>query len=266
VGTQGWWALAILVMLGALSLVNLVLLAENRLSSPVENKSTALRIGFFVQFLAIIVAFTALARATSPTRVVEPMAVLCLLHLTIVAAFTVTEDFPVSRRVLRRIQAPSRLRLLWTTLWPGGGRGAAYVLVQMALLIAAVRFLSVTDVGWVMAACGYICFFSGVPAAVLRWMRPHIRTFYIRVAILVLVSASLVLPEVFYYLFAQPEFFSLEYSARHLLNPIYTIGSWDKVASSSFYFVPAIVGVMGVGTYAMLMVMNRRVSRTVSIS
>ena len=41
--TTGWWVLAIFVALGAASLVNLVLLAENRLSSPVENKSTALR-------------------------------------------------------------------------------------------------------------------------------------------------------------------------------------------------------------------------------
>ena len=61
-GPQGWWALALFVTFGAASLVNLVLLAENRLSSPVENKSTALRIGFFVQFLAIIGGFTAIAR------------------------------------------------------------------------------------------------------------------------------------------------------------------------------------------------------------
>jgi hypothetical protein len=266
-GADGWVALAILATLGAVSLVNLVLLAENRLSSPVENKSTALRIGFLVQFLAIIGVFTALARFTPiASRVVEPMAILCLLHLMLVAAFTVTEDFLVSRRVLRRIQAPSRLRLLWTLLWPGGGRGAGYVLVQMALLIAVVRFLSQPDVAWVAAACGYICFFSGLPAVVMRRARPHVRAFNIRVAILVLVSASLVLPDVFYYLFAQPQFFSLEYSTRHLLSPFYTIASWDVVASSSFYFVPFIVGVLGGLTYLTLMVMNRRVSRTVSVS
>ncbi len=206
----GWWTLAIVVTLGALSLVNLVLLAENRLSSPVENKSTALRIGFLVQFLAIIGAFTAVAHLSSIPRAVDPLAVCGLLHLTLVAAFTVTEDFPVSRRVLRHIQTPSRWSPLWTILWPGGGRGAAYVLLQMVLLIVAVRLLSERDVGWVVAACGYLCFFTGAPAVLLRLVRPRIPVFYIRIAILVLLSASLVLPDVLYYLVAQPNAFNLE--------------------------------------------------------
>lgn len=265
-GPQGWWALAMFVTFGAVSLVNLVLLAENRLSSPVENKSTPLRIGFFVQFLAIIGGFTALARFTTLPRVVEPLAVFGLLHLTIVAAFTVAEDFPVSRRVLRRIQAPSRWSPLWTIFWPGGGRGAAYVLFQMVLLIVAVRSLSMREVGQVVACCGYICFFTGVPAVLLRWARPRIHAFYIRVAVLVLFSASLVIPDVLYYIFAQPEFFSLAFSDRHLFNPVRTIGDWRLVEMRGLYLVPAILGVMGVLTYATLMVMNRRTSRTAPIS
>jgi hypothetical protein len=265
-GAQGWWALAIVVTLGAMSLVNLVLLAENRLSSPVENKSTALRVGFFLQFIAIIGVFTAVAHWSSLPRAVEPLAVFGLLHLTIVAAFTVTEEFSVSRRVLRRIQAPSRWSPLWTILWPGGGRGAAYVLVQMVLLIVAVRSLSTRDVGWVVAACGYICFFTGAPAVLFRWARPRIRTFYIRVAILVLLSASLVIPDVLYYIVAQQDTFSLEYSNRHLFNPIRTIANWRLVEMGSLYLVPAIVGVMGVLAYATLMAMNRRTSRTTPIS
>jgi hypothetical protein len=267
-GPQGWWTLAMFVTFGAVSLVNLVLLAENRLSSPVENKSTPLRIGFFVQFLAIIIGFTVIARfSTAPRSVmVEPLLFFGLLHLTIVAAFTVAEDFPVSRRVLRRIQAPSRWSPLWTIFWPGGGRGAAYVLFQMVLLIVAVRSLSMREVGRVVATCGYICFFSGVPAVLLRWARPRIHAFYIRVAVLVLFSASMVLPDVFYYIFARPEFFSLAFSDRHLFNPLRTIGDWRLVEMRGLYLVPAILGVMGVLTYAMLMVMNRRTSRTTPVS
>jgi hypothetical protein len=265
-GPDGWWGLAMFVTFGAASLVNLVLLAENRLSSPVENKSTPLRIGFFVQFLAIIIGFSAVAHFTTAPRVVEPLAVLGLLHLTIVAAFTVTEEFTVSRRVLRRIQAPSRWSPLWTILWPGGGRGAAYVLFQMVLLIIAVRRLSMRDVGWVVASCGYICVFTGAPAVLLRWARPRISAFYIRVAILLLVSASLVLPDVLYYIVAQPEFFSLAFSNRHLFNPLRTIADWRQVEMQGLYLVPAIMGVMGVLTYAILMAMNRRTSRTAPIS
>jgi len=265
-GPDGWWALAMFLTFGAASLVNLVLLAENRLSSPVENKSTPLRIGFFVQFLAIIIGFSAVARFTTAPRVVEPLAVFGLLHLMIVAAFTVTEEFTVSRRVLRRIQAPSRWSPLWTIFWPGGGRGAAYVLFQMVLLIVVVRSLSMREVGRVVACCGYVCFFTGVPAVLLRWARPRIQAFYIRIAILVLFSASMVLPDVLYYIFAQPEFFSLTFSNRHLFNPFRTIADWHLVETGGLYLVPAIMGVMGVLTYAILMAMNRSTSRTAPIS
>ena len=263
-GADGWWALAIFLTIGTLSLVNLVLLAENRLSSPIENKATALRIGFFVQFLAIIGGFTAVSYFTAVRNAVEPMAVFGLLHLAIVAAFTVTEDFAVSRRVERRIQAPSRVSWLWTVLWPGGGRGAAYVLVQMGLLVLAVWNLSLREVGWVVAACGYICFFTGAPAVLLRRVRPRISAFRIRVAILVLLSASLVIPDVLYYLMADS--FDFVYSTRHLINPLRTIANWPFVEFRSLYLMPTLVGVTGVLTYARLMAMNYRTSRTAPIS
>jgi hypothetical protein len=118
----------------------------------------------------------------------------------------------------------------------------------------------------VVAACGYICFFTGVPAVLLRVMRPRIHTFYIRVAILVLLSASLVLPDVVYYIVAQPDQFNLLYSYRHLLNPLRTIANWPLVEMRTLYLMPVIVGVMGVLLYARLMVMNRRTSRTAPLS
>ena len=263
---DGWWILAIFLTVGSLSLINLVLLAENRLSSPVENKSTALRIGFFVQFLAIIGGFTALDRFTTAPGVVEPLAVFGLLHLAIVAAFTVTEDFRVSRRVWNHIQTPSRWSLLRTIWWPGGGRAAAYVLLQMGLLILAVWNLSLLDVGWVVAACGYICLFTGVPAVLLRVVRPRVHAFYLRVAILVLLSASLVLPDVLYYIVAPKNAWNLLYSTRHLLNPFRTLANWRIVEMQGMYLMPVIMGAIGVLTYARLMMMNRRTSRTAPIS
>ena len=265
-GPQGWWALAMFLTFGAASLVNLVLLAENRLSSPVENKSTPLRIGFLVQFLGIVGGFTAVAHLSTIPGVVEPLAALGLIHLAIVAAFTVAEDFPVSRRVLRRIQAPSRWSWLWTVLWPGGGRAAAYVLLQMGLLVLAVWHLSLREVGLVVASCGYICFFTGVPAMLLRMVRPRISAFFIRVAILVLLSASMVLPDVLYYIVAPAESFNLFFGNRHLLNPFRTIANWRLVEMRGAYLMPIIIGAIGVLTYARLMMMNRRTSRTAPIS
>ena len=269
-GRDTWLALAMFVTVGLASLVNVVLLAENRLSSPVENKSTALRIGFFVQFLVIVGGFTAVSYFATvsgvPGGAVMPLAVFGLGHLAIVAAFTVTEDFAVSRRVFRRIQVPSRLSLLWTILWPGGGRGAAYVLLQMGLLILAVWNLSYREVGWVVAACGYICFFTGVVAVLLRVFRPRVHAFYIRIAILVFLSASLVLPDVFYYIVASADDFNLFYSNRHLVNPFRTIANWRLVEMRGLYVMPVIIGAIGVLTYARLMMMNRRTSRTDPIS
>ena len=121
-------------------------------------------------------------------------------------------------------------------------------------------------VGWVVAACGYICFFTGVPAVLLRWARPRAHAFYVRIAILVLLSASMVLPDVIYYVFAQPEFFSLAYSGRHLFNPLRTIADWRLVEMRGLYLMPTIIGAIGLLTYGRLMLMNRRTSRTAPIS
>jgi len=48
------WSFASMVLVCGVTMVNLILLAENRLLLPTEDRSTALRIGFFAQFLLII--------------------------------------------------------------------------------------------------------------------------------------------------------------------------------------------------------------------
>jgi hypothetical protein len=100
---------------------------------------------------------------------------------------------------------------------------------------------------------------------VLRWARPGLPAFYLRIAILVLVSAARVIPDVLYYVFAQDEF-SLDYANRHLLNPLRTIANWDLVEQRGLSLVPAILGAIGVMTYVALIIMNRRTSRTAPIS
>lgn len=258
---SSWWGFGTFMFIGGVTLVNLLLLAENRLSSPVDNKATALRVGFLVQLVAIVGAFVAVSWfAPGLPRPVEPMMALGIVHLAAVAAFVVTEDFDVSRRVERQMRTPRWWRPLGVVLGPGARPGVLYVFAQMAILAAATWYLasSPVDVHLVLAACGYICFFSGVPAVVLRSLRRGISSFLVRIAILVLLSASLVLPDVLYYLLARPETFSLTYTTRHLLNPARTLVNWNYVEAQSLYAVPMAIGAIGLLSYFALLVMSTR--------
>ena len=233
-GSQSWWVLAITTTVCLATMVNLVLLAENRLSLPSEDRVTALRVGFLLQFLLIAAWTLSFVGGSLAVRsnAVQALGVLGGLHLAVVAMFTVTEDLVVSRRVLLRIEALSRWRRLLAMFRPGAGRGALYVLVQMALLVAVAWRLRPTwpSLRWFLAICGYICFFTGVPAAAFRFMRPtRAASFHLRVAVLVLLPIAMVLPDILFYMLWQPDVFDLKYSARHLLNPFRTLANWAVV-------------------------------------
>jgi hypothetical protein len=259
-GGPGWWPLGILATLGVVTMANMVLLAENRLVSPVENRATALRVGFLVQFLAIVGLFHIVAWfGPTLTRPAAPMVALCLLHLAVVAAFTVTEDFGVSRRVQRQMRT-AWWRPVGGLLWPGAGRGAAYVLAQMALLLLATWPLArqPSDLRWVLAGCGYICCFSGVPAAAMRFLRPGMPTHLVRIAILLLLAASMVLPDLLYFLFARPDRVDLAFSARHVFNPLRALMNWGALERAGLFGVPLVLGTTGLLSYVALMLMQRR--------
>lgn len=260
-GPPEWWTFAATATLAVVSMANLVLLAENRLSSPVEDKATALRVGFLMQFLAIAGLFVAIWYfVPTPGGVAEPLGALCGLHLAVVALFTVTEDFAVSRRVSIRASAPSRWRWLQPVLRPGGGRGAAYVLLQMAILMAVAWHVNAmwSELRWIAALCGYICFFTGVPAFSLRYLRPNASSFLIRIAVLVGLGASLVLPDLVYYVFWRPETMDFAFAGRHLFNPLMTLASWNLVESRGWFEVPMLLGDVGVMSYLALVWMGRR--------
>jgi hypothetical protein len=256
------WLIGMLVALALVTMANLVLLAENRLSSPVEDKATALRVGFFVQFLVIAGMFTTVAYFVPPVpSVVNPIVALCGFHLAIVAAFAVTEDLPVSRRVLLTLPSPWPFRPR-AMLRPGGGRGAVYVLAHLALLVAIVWHIGDARDVWMTAAlCGYIAFFSGVPALALRWWKPDMSSFLLRVAVLAAVAAALVLPDLLYALFWRPDVFLFEYEARHLINPWRTTANWAIVEREGWFTIPILIGNAGVLAYALLIARNVQVTR-----
>jgi hypothetical protein len=226
---------------------------------------TTLRVGFLVQFL-LIVAWT-LAYINEPTGVrsaaVAALGVIGGLHLAVVATFTVTEDLVVSRRVLLGMTSASRSRWLLAMFRPGGGRGAVYVLAQMAVLLSAAWLFQPTwtRLRWLLAICGYICVFTGVPTVVFRFLRPaHAASLKLRVAVLVLFTLSMVLPDIIHYVLWQPAVLDLSYSVRHLLNPIRTLANWNLVESRPGFLVPFGLGGTGLLAYLGVIHMGTRMT------
>jgi hypothetical protein len=264
VGFSFWWMLAITSSACLMTMVNLVLLAENRLSLPSENRITPLRVGFLAQFL--LIAAWMLTSINEPPRArlsaIEVLGVFGGLHLAVVAIFTVTEDMVLPRRVLLGMQGRPAWRRLFAMFLPGGGRAAIYVLAQMGLLLFTAWLLQATweIFSWLLAICGYILFFTGAPVAAFRLMRPsQAVSFRLRVAVLVLIFIVMLLPDIFSYMW-QPAAFDISYSARHLLDPFRTLGSWHHVTKNYGLSVPVAVGLTGLLAYAMLIHVGMRMT------
>lgn len=263
-GSSFWWMVAVTTSACLMTMVNLVLLAENRLSLPSENRITPLRVGFLAQFL-LIAAWT-LTYINEPPRVrlsaIEILGVFGGLHLAVVAMFTVTEDMVLPRRVLLGMQGRPAWRRLFAMFLPGGGRAAIYVLAQMALLLFTASLLDATweIFFWLLAICGYILFFTGAPVAAFRLMRPSDAvSFRLRVAVLVLIPIVMLLPDIFFYMW-QPAGFDMDFSARHLLNPFRTLGNWQVVQTQYGLSVPVAVGLTGLLAYMMLIHVGMRMT------
>ena len=264
-GSQSWWGLIIATASCLVTMANLVLLAENRLSLPTENRVTALRVGFLVQFLLIVAVTLSFINEAPLVRsnAGGALGVLGGLHLALVAMFTLTEDLVVPRRVLLRMNAAGRWRPVIAMFRPGGGRGAIYVLAQMAVFLAAGWLLRPGWVSfrWFLAVCGYICFFSGLPVAVFRFLSPgRAASFQLRVALLVMLSVALVLPDILYYVLWQPAAFDLKFAGRHLLNPIRTLANWRLVEANHGFAVPVLVEMIGLLAYFALIHLGIRMT------
>ena len=114
---------------------------------------------------------------------------------------------------------------------PGGGRGAVYVLVQMALLLLAAWLLR-SDVDRRFAGSWRCAGTSASSPACrpssFRLLRPaRAASLQLRVAVLLLLPLSMLLPDVIYYVLWQPDVLDLSYSARHLVNPFRTLANWQ---------------------------------------
>ncbi len=267
-GSMSWWMLAMITTFCLASMMNLVLLAENRLSLPTENRVTPLRVGFAAQFLMMVVWMLSFIGEPATVRSTASVAlgVLGGLHLALVAMFTVTEDLILPRRVLARMHTWSPVRHMLAILSPGGGRGAVYVIAQMAILLVAVRILkpSTGGIGWYVAICGYICFFTGVPVAAFRLVRPSDEaSFHLRVATLVSLPVAMLLPDILYYMLWRPDSFDVSFATRHLISPR-TLANWDLVARHTFA-IPVALGLIGVAAYSIVIGAGMRMTEESAI-
>jgi hypothetical protein len=247
------WTLAASTAICFVSMVNLVLLAENRLSLAIEDRSTALRVGFFVQYLLILTCLVAplLASAAvyTASNAIEGLIVLGGIHLSVTAIFAITEDLVLSRRVFRRVQ--KSLTKPWAIFRPGGGRGALWILTQMIILLGIGFFIGTDqEFRWLLALCGYICFFSGVPTAILRHMfKNGIRTAYVRAGILLFFPIVGISADLFQYFLAPGRIFDGTFSVYHVLNPFRALANWKYIEGQGWQWGPLIMGLAGLIAY-----------------
>jgi len=259
----GWWMFAIIASFCLMTIVNLVLLSENRLTLPTENRVTALRIGFFLQFLLIaawvVLAVYLIPGPTPASSGIDGLGVVAGLQLAAVAVFTVTEDLLLSRRMVLQSKS-SRLRWLMPVLGPGGAAGAIYVLVQMALLLGIGQAIAPSEMRWLTAICGYICFFTGVPVLAARVLAPRLQAKQVRVAALLFFPVVMLLADLAGYL-ASPRGFNFEYSRRHVLNPFRTLANWPVASQFHWDEFALAIGAIGFIVYLALIRMGWRANQ-----
>jgi hypothetical protein len=266
-----WWSFAGMSLVCVVTMVNLILLAENRLLLPTEDRSTSLRIGFFVQFLLILAAAVySVWNRLSPTYApynlyafASLLGILGGLHLAAVALFSVTEELDLSRRILQQNRDATGWRRWLGIFRPGGAWGATYVLVQMALfLTVGVLFLKTSspEFSWLVAICAYICFFTGLPALTGRMMvKRHFKPFHLRVGVLLLLPVAMLLPDFLVYLVTGD--YGGFYSSRHVLDPFRTLSAWREPLTAPWHFLSFGLGVIGVTSYLLLIGMGTPVQK-----
>jgi hypothetical protein len=257
------WVLAASTALCFTSMTNLVLLAENRLALAIEDRSTALRIGFLVQFLLVLACAVGPLIGGAPgypaSDAVIALAVFGGLHLAVTATFAITEDMTMSRRVFRRVA--KSLKRPWLVFRPGGGRGALWILLQMAVLLAAGWYVALTlsDFQWLVAACSYILFFSGVPTVFIRRTAgAPFRIAYLRAAVLLFFIFAGFSANLLQFVMQPTTVFEASYTAFHIMNPFQTLGNWLTVEQLGWQYRPMILGVIGLLMYLDLFRMGQR--------
>lgn len=267
-----WWTIAGSTAFCFISMANFVLLAENRLSLPIEDRSTSLRIGFLIQFLFIVAAIVGplWAHAVGYTAggVSASLGLFGGLQLALVSIFATTEDMALSRRIIRNIK--SSLHRPWFAVFrPGGGRATAWVMIQMLLLLgigATLTPLTGSEFTWLLGICSYICFFSGVPACLGRLiLKSRVRAAHLRVGTLVFSPVLMISADLLQYFLKPEPLFQGGYTAYHILNPFRTLSNWASVETAGWDLPVFLMGMIGLLAYILLIRIGQHETRNASI-
>ena len=261
--SQMFWTLGIVTTVWIAMLINLILLAVNRLSLATDDSVTYLRLGFLAQLLvmagwAMVFLFDPISSQRAAGAV---LATLGGLHLAAFGVFALTESPEVPRRARLRMSAASFHAALVRLFGPGGGRGQAAFLLQLTILVGALALFPINDDDRrrALASYGYLCFVVCVPTLVFRTMFPAYATpLRLRVAVLVALALMTALPDLVNYLVKQPEVLDLSFSGRHLISPFQAIANWRDVERYGWTTHAFLLGWIGVTALFGLMISGIR--------
>jgi hypothetical protein len=259
-GGSMWWVFSSIVLFGLTTLMNIVLLAESRLALPTEDRVPMLRIGFLVQFLVLILWVLALSTATGLTAndVADGLLVLGSVHLVLVALFGVTEGLAGAPSAAALPGLLKRWPSLQGVLGAGTSRAVVYVALHMVLFVAAGSYLwdwAASETRHLIAICGAILLFTGVPTLIVHYARrPLMGPLHARGIALLLLAASMLLPDTLYYmLWSADQPFSLSFEWRHLFSPARIPFNWSWIEQRGLEIVPLLWAVLGVLSYVALL-------------
>ena len=135
-------------VLGATTLVGLLafFISCNVLGHEEENRSTNVRVlltlGMLAFFLCMVVDVT-VPTSGIPREVIFGLTGVAVFALAVAAVFLCTEDERLGRRVAPTVPRNGGLALLTLPWFPGRGRGAAYLLLHLFVLVAGTFALAV---------------------------------------------------------------------------------------------------------------------------
>ena len=247
-----WWPFATVILFCLTTLMNLVLLAETRLALPTEDRVPVLRAGFLIQFLILIAWLLILQESGGMTArdLAGGLLVLGAAHLVLVAWFGVTEGLAVTS-VPAALPKPLRR---WPRLLAVFGAGTAsavvYVVLQMILFVAVGAYLNdwdPSDTRHLIAICGAILLFTALPALIVHYGRRFpMGPLHARGLALVLLAATMLLPDTLYYLlWSVDEPFTTSFGRRHLFSPARIPFNWEWIERNDWQMVPLLWGVLG---------------------
>jgi hypothetical protein len=265
-GSDLWWFLAVMSAICVMTMVNLVLLAENRLLLPTEDRISAVRVGFFVQFLMTF-ACVLLPLAFGPVSydrsdAAEALTVFGLLQLAAIALFSITENPAPPRRLLRAQVSVWRRRLL-AFFRPGGGAGGIYVLAQGALLALVVSWLAPGNdaVTVTLVVIAYVLLFTGLPVCLAHVLAPGgLRPEQLRWGTIMLFAVVILMPDILHYLVTGSDLFNARFAFRHLINPFRVLdnNNWEVAQRNGWDYVVYALGLAGLFSYLVVILIGRK--------